>query len=107
LADIIFLHAFNRMGINPNLLQLVDNPLYWFEGKANLPLGKITLLLTFNMAPNAQIEQVTFDVMDMVYPYNAILGREAINVFEATIHVFYLRMKIPGPHEVVIIFRDQ
>jgi sRNA-binding regulator protein Hfq len=32
-ADIIFLHAFDRMGISHNLLKLADNPLYGFRGK--------------------------------------------------------------------------
>jgi hypothetical protein len=43
----------------------------------------------------------------MVYPYNAILGRAAINAFEAAIHGLYLCMKIPGPGGVITIFGDQ
>jgi hypothetical protein len=42
-ADIIFLHAFDRMGINHNLLKLVDNPLYGFGGKGTFPICKIEL----------------------------------------------------------------
>lgn len=74
-ANIIFLHAFDRMGINHNLFQLADNPLYGFGGKATLPIGKIILSLSFGAFPNVRIEQITFVVMDMVYPYNAILSR--------------------------------
>jgi hypothetical protein len=40
------------MGINPKMLQLVDNPLFGFGGKAMLPLGKITLPLSFGVARN-------------------------------------------------------
>jgi hypothetical protein len=43
----------------------------------------------------------------MVYPYNAILGRGAINVFEAVIHGLYLCMKIPRPCGIITVFRDQ
>jgi sRNA-binding regulator protein Hfq len=32
-ADIIFLHAFDRMGISHSLLKLADNPLYGFRRK--------------------------------------------------------------------------
>jgi hypothetical protein len=42
-ADIIFLHAFNRMGINNNLLKPAHNPLYGFDGKGTFPVGKIEL----------------------------------------------------------------
>jgi hypothetical protein len=84
--DIIFLHAFDRMGINHSLLKPADNPLYGFGGKGTFPIGKIELSLSFDAAPNAQSEQVTFDIIDMIYPYNAIMGCGSINKFEAAIH---------------------
>ena len=63
------------MGISHNLLKPSDNPLYGFGGKGTFPVGKIELPLSFGVAPNARSEQVTFDIVDMVYPYNAIMGR--------------------------------
>jgi hypothetical protein len=97
-ADIIFLHAFDRMGISHNLLKPSDNPLYGFGGKGTFPVGKIELPLSFGVAPNAQSEQVTFDIVDMVYPYNAIMGRGSINKFEASIH---------GPQGVIMVYGNQ
>jgi hypothetical protein len=52
-ADIIFLHAFDRMGISHNLLKSSDNPLYGFGDKGTFPVGKIELPLSFGVAPNA------------------------------------------------------
>jgi hypothetical protein len=113
-ADIIFLHAFDRMlhafdrmGISHILLKPIDYPLYGFEGKGTFPLGKIELPLSFGAAPNARREQVTFDIVDMVYPYNAIMGRGSINKLEAAIHVLYLCMKILGPQGIITIYGDQ
>jgi hypothetical protein len=63
--------------------------------------------LSFGVAPNAQSEQVTFDIVDMVYPYNAIMGRGSINKFEAAIHGLYLCLKIPGPQGVITVYDDQ
>jgi hypothetical protein len=40
-------------------------------------------------------EVITFDVVDFVYPYNAIFGRNTINKFAVVIHQGYLLMKIP------------
>jgi hypothetical protein len=106
-ADIIFLHAFDRMGISHSVLKPSDNPLYGFGGKGTFPVGKIELPLSFGVAPNARSEQVTFDIVDMVYPYNAIKGRGSINKFEAAIHGLYLCMKIPGLQGVITVYDNQ
>jgi hypothetical protein len=98
-ADIIFLYAFNRMGISHNPLKPADNPLYGFGGKCTFPIGKTELPLSFGAAPNAQSEQVTFDIVDMVYPYNAIMGFGSINKFEAEIHGLYLEDTRPSGHD--------
>jgi hypothetical protein len=106
-ADIIFLHAFDHMGISHSLLKPADNPLYRFNGKGTFPVGKIELPLSFSAAPNARCEQVIFDIVDMVYPYNAITGCGSINKFEAAIHGLYLCMKIPGPQGIITVYGDQ
>jgi hypothetical protein len=106
-ADIIFLHAFDCMGISHSLLKPSNNPLYGFGGKGTFPVGKIELPLSFGVAPNARSEQVTFDIVDMVYPYNAIMGRGSINKFEAAIHGLYLCMKIPGSQGVITVYGNQ
>jgi hypothetical protein len=55
--DIIFLHAFDRMGISHTLLKPADNPLYGFGGKGTFPVGKIELPLSFGVAPNARVSR--------------------------------------------------
>jgi hypothetical protein len=106
-ANIIFLHAFDCMGINHSLLKPSDNPLYGFGGKGTFPVGKIELPLSFGVAPNARSEHVTFGIVDMIYPYNAIMGRGSINKFEAAIHGLYLCMKILGPQGVITVYGNQ
>jgi hypothetical protein len=95
------------MGISHSLLKPSDNPLYGFGGKGTFPVVKIELPLSFGVAPNALSEQVTFDIVDMVYPYNTIMGRGSINKFEASIHGLYLCMKIPGPQGVITFYGNQ
>jgi hypothetical protein len=106
-ADIIFLHAFDRMGISHTLLKPSDNPLYGFGGNGTFPIGKLELPLSFGVAPNARSEQITFDIVDMVYPYNAIMGRGSINKFEVAIHRLYLWMKILGPQCMITVYGNQ
>jgi hypothetical protein len=96
-VGIIFLHAFDHMGINHSLLKPAYNPLYGFGGKGTFPIGTIEVSLSLGTAPNARTEQVTFDIVDMVYPYNAIMGRGSINKLEAAIHGLYMCMTIIGP----------
>jgi hypothetical protein len=106
-ADIIFLHAFDGMGTSHSLLKPSNNSLYGFGGKGTFLVGKIELPLSFGVAPNVRSEYVTFDIVDMVYPYNAIMGRGSINKFDATIHGLYLCMKIPGPQGVITVYGNQ
>jgi hypothetical protein len=82
-------------------------PLYGFGGKGTFPVSKIELPLSFGVGPNARSEQVTFDIVDMVYPYNAIMGRGSINKFEVAIHGLYLCMKIPGPQGAITVYGNQ
>jgi hypothetical protein len=106
-ANIIFLHAFDRMGISHILLKPSDNPVYGFGGKGTFPVGKIELPPSLGVAPNARSEQVTFDIVDMVYPYNAIMGWGSIDTFQAAIHGLYLCMKIPGLQGVITVYGIQ
>jgi hypothetical protein len=106
-TDIIFLHAFDRMGISHSVLKPADNPLYGFRGKDTFPIGKIELPLSFGAAPNTRSEQVTFDIVDMVYPYNTLMGRGSNNKFEVAIHGLYLCMKIPSLQGVITVYGDQ
>ena len=70
-------------------------------------VGQITLSVTFGQGDNARTEDVIFDVVDLHYPYNAILGRASLNRFEAIPHHNYLCMKMPGPKGVITIWGDQ
>jgi hypothetical protein len=47
-----------------------------------------------------------FDIAKMNYPYNAILEKGALNVFEVVVHSSYLCMKMLKHSGVVSIFND-
>ena len=59
------------------------------------------------MVNNARTEDITFDIIELNYPYNAILGRGTLNAFEVATHSAYLCMKMPGPNGVITIFGSQ
>jgi hypothetical protein len=56
---------------------------------------------------NARTEYLSFDVVEMYYPYNGILGRGFLNKFEAVIHQAYLCMKFPVTLGVITIWGHQ
>jgi hypothetical protein len=77
-------------------LKEASKPLYGFGGKKIEPVGSISLLVSFSTLSHTHIEYITFDVVDMSYPYNAIFGRGFLNTFKAVLHSLYLCMKIPA-----------
>jgi hypothetical protein len=94
--DIIFVKAFKQMQEQDDKIHDAIHPLCGFEGRQIVALGKITMPITFGYVHNTRTEQVVFDIVDMEYPYNAIIGRGTLNAFEAILHLAYLFMKIPS-----------
>jgi hypothetical protein len=94
-ADIIFAKAFRQMQEPEDKIHDATHPLCGFGGRQIVALGKITMSVTFGYVHNTRSKQVVFDIADMEYPYNAIIGRGMLNAFEAILHPAYLCMKIP------------
>jgi hypothetical protein len=63
--------------------------------------------VTFGFINNTRTEQIVFDIVDMEYPYNAIIGRGTLNAFEAILHPAYLCMKIPSDQGPIAIHGSQ
>jgi hypothetical protein len=84
--------------------------LYSFGGKKIELVGSISLPVSFGTLSNARTEYITFDVVYMSYPYNAIFGRGILNTFEAALHSLYLCLNIPatqGPSQFMEIKKMQ
>jgi hypothetical protein len=63
--------------------------------------------VTFRYVHNTRTEQVVFDIVDMEYPYNAIIGRGTLIAFEAILHPTYLCMKIPSKQGPIAVHGSQ
>jgi hypothetical protein len=95
-ADIIFAKALRQMQETEDKIHDATHPLCGFRGRQMVALGKITMSVTFGYIHNTRTEQVVFDIVDMEYLDNAIIGRGTLNAFEAILHPAYLCMKIPS-----------
>jgi hypothetical protein len=63
--------------------------------------------VTFGYVHNTRTEQVIFDIVDMEYPYNAIIGRGTLNAFEEILYPAYLCMKIPSEQGPIVVHGSQ
>ena len=74
------------MGFTEKNLHKSQYPLISFGGKRIEALGKIELNVTFGEGNTQRTELITFDVVDIAYPYNAIFGCNNIIKFAAVIN---------------------
>jgi hypothetical protein len=103
--NIIFLETLRKMGLNlARLITPTGVPFYGIvSGKAAMPLGQITLPVTFRTPTNYRTEFIQFEVADFETSYHTILGRPALAKFMAIPHYPYLLLKMPGPHGVLFL----
>jgi hypothetical protein len=102
-ANIIFAKAFRLMQELEDKIHDATHSLCGFGGRQIVALGKITMSVTFGYVHNTRSEQVIFDIVDMDYPFNAIIGRGMLNAFEAILHPAYLCMKIPSEQGLIAV----
>jgi hypothetical protein len=95
------------MKLSRGQLQPSDTPLIGFGGKQVNALGKISLLVSFSDQENARTEYVTFDIVDLYYPYDAIFGRGFANKFNMALHMGYLCMKMLALHGIIMVHGSQ
>jgi hypothetical protein len=106
-AKILFLATFDKMGFDQKQLREPSKPLYSFSGKRIKPARAITLPVSFITPKNPHTEYITFDIVDITYPYNAIFGRGLLNTFEAALHLAYMCLKISATFGVITVFDSQ
>lgn len=79
LTDILYLPAFNQMGIKQDRLKPIQTPLVGFTGNPLLPLGTVSLSFTAGIRDRQVTWVVDFLVVDCPSAYNAILRRPTLN----------------------------
>jgi hypothetical protein len=93
---LLFPSAFKKLGCDKKQLKEPMKPLKRIE-----PIRVITLPILFGTPQNPHTEYITFDVVDMLYPYKAIFGWGLLNTFEVALHSRYLYLKIPATFYVI------
>jgi len=72
-------------------------------GKQAIPLGQIDLPITFGDPTNYRTKTLTFEVVGFHGTYHTILGRPCYVKFMVVPNYTYLKLKMLGPHGVIIV----
>ena len=70
------------MNHDKRTIEPAGNSLFGFGGKKIDALGKKAILVSFAEGEKVCIETITFDIVNMDYPYTAIFGRGVLNKFK-------------------------
>ena len=69
-------------------------------------MGNIWVDVLFETKDNHRVESLEFEVVDLESPYHALLGRPALAKFMISIHVAYLKMKMPRLNGIITLAGD-
>ncbi|RRT73963.1 hypothetical protein B296_00006329 [Ensete ventricosum] len=102
-TDILYLDAFQKLGMTNWDLIPMTSILTGFTGDVITPVGVATLPMTFGDEPRTKTFMVPFMVVELPSTYNVIIGRSTLNKLRTIISTYYRSMKFPtsvGPGEV-------
>ncbi|XP_057545947.1 uncharacterized protein LOC130824940 [Amaranthus tricolor] len=93
-ADLITMECLRQMKFEEKHLQPLDKPLIGFGGSQVIPLGTIILPVRVGEKNESRTMPIRFTVVDLNFPYNAIMGLPLINKIKAAIF----------PHQLLLQF---
>jgi hypothetical protein len=105
--NIIFTEMLQKMNFDFNKMTACNEPFYGIvPDRAEYPIGRVCLPVTFGTKENFRTEYLTFEVADFHYSYHTILGRPMLAKFMATPHHTYLIMKTLTPNGILSVLGD-
>jgi hypothetical protein len=102
--NILYANTLDKMGIPWSNLLPSKVPFYRIMlGKEAVPLGRIWLIITFGQPNNFQKKPLTFEVVDFLGVYHALLGRSCFTKFMVSPNYTYLKLKMPSPKGIITV----
>ena len=106
-TEVLLYDAFVRMNLSRSMLQESPAPLTGFGGNSVGVEGEIVLPVTIGMEPLQKTLLINFVVVRTTSPYNAILGRPALNKFRAIMSTYHLLAKFLTMNGVRVMRGDR
>ncbi|GAA0168509.1 hypothetical protein LIER_23213 [Lithospermum erythrorhizon] len=95
-ADILYLGAYDRLGLLRNLLKPACTPLTGFTWHSIYPVGIVDLDFTLGEAPRTLTIRASFTIVDIFDPsYNGLTGRPILIGLRAIVSPLHLKIKFP------------
>jgi len=102
--NILYVDTLDAMRIPRSELHSVSSPFHvMIPGTQAYPLRQINLPITFGDRANFHSEVLTFEVVDFLGSYHAILGRPCYTKFMAVSNYTYLKLKMSGLNGVITV----
>ncbi|XP_066354600.1 uncharacterized protein [Miscanthus floridulus] len=102
--NILYIDTLNTMRIPQSELCLAGSPFHGvISGVQAYLIGQIDLPVTFGNRANFRSEVLTFEVVNFLGSYHAILGRPCYAKFMAIPSYTYLKLKMLGPNGVITV----
>ena len=100
--NILYVDTLDAMRIPRSELRLAGSPFHGvIPGAQAYPFGQIDLPVMFSSRANFRLEVLTFEVVDFLGSYHAILGRPCYAKFMAIPNYTYLKLKMPVSNGVI------
>ncbi|XP_057544996.1 uncharacterized protein LOC130824124 [Amaranthus tricolor] len=104
-TDLITMECLRKMKFEEKHLQPLDKPLIGFGGNQVIPLGTIILPIRVGEKDGSRTMPIRFTVVDLTFPYNAIMGLPLINKIKAAIFPHQLLLQFEQDDEQVGILK--
>jgi len=102
--NLIYSHIVRKMGIDPSRIKPSNTTFKGvIPGVEARYTGSVTLEVVFGSPNNFCSEDLIFDIVPFRSGYHALLGRTTFACFNAVPHYAYLKLKMPGPKDVITI----
>jgi hypothetical protein len=102
--NIIYAETLGLLGIDLSTIRAGAAPFHGIvPGKRILPLGQLDLPVCFGTPSNFRRETLTFEVVGFRGNYHAMLGRPCYTKFMAFPNYTCLKLKMPGPNEIITV----
>ncbi|KAL0408325.1 UNVERIFIED_CONTAM: hypothetical protein Sradi_1766900 [Sesamum radiatum] len=95
------------MGLENSKHSPVQTPLVGFGGSEVASMGTMDLPVSMGEEPRRRTAMVKFLIVDTPFAYNVILGRPGLNVFQAVVSTYHMKMKFPTKNGVGEVICDQ
>jgi hypothetical protein len=106
-SNLIYCDTFERLKIDIDKLHPPRGPITGIvPGRQVMPLSIVDLRVMFGDVANYRQVILSFKVIDFQDTYHAILGILCFVKFMAVPHYTYLKMKMLGPNDIIMISGD-